>query len=320
MLSDERFKVAQQALRTQSASFSAAVEAAYAEVHAYLATHAVRSDERAREAGLELGGFAHGRIDIGRLAAAVGPARVLTPQEETVVRRCAEVMDEVIAQREGIFTCIVERGGDLRSAVENALGEVGRAFGAALVFQAVKVGVYHAEQHDPALRAFPFRRWNRNERMIAPPLIVSVDGADLQPGVLGEYLDGRQKIALVVSGKSTPVPIARLITPGVFVLQTDAPDDLARLSAADAPGIAALLPAPAAWLLHDPTTGALEVARLPDGAPRAAVGGWSTWQQEDEIALVRRLLAGDTVAAHGAEVDAIANWLVAQAGLGGGTA
>jgi hypothetical protein len=106
----------------------------------------------------------------------------------------------------------------------------------------------------------------------------------------------------------------------VFVLQTDAPDDLARLASADAPGIGALLPAPAAHLSHDPATGAIEASRLPDGAPRAAVGGWSAWQQEDELALVRRIVAADSLATRGAEVDAIATWLVAQAGFAGGNA
>lgn len=315
---DERVQGALQALRPQCNAFRAAVESAYAELHAYLATHAVRSDDRAREAAMELGRFARGRIDVLRFEAVIGPARVLTAQEESTVRRCAEVMDEVLAQGDGIFTCDVPRGADMRATVEQALAEAGRAFGAALVFQAVKSGVYHAEQHDIALRAFPFRRWNRNERMLAPALVVSVDGADLQAAALADYLDGREKIVLVVNGKSTPAPLARLVSPGLFVQQTGTADDLAKIAASNAPGIAALLPLSAVRFVHDPATGLIAVMQIEGEAPRAAVGGWSVWQQEEELALLRRLAAADAAVAEGVEVDALASWLLSQAGIAGG--
>jgi hypothetical protein len=315
---DERVQGALQALRPQCTAFRAAVASAYAELHAYLATHAVRSDDRAREAAMELGRFASGRIDVLRFEAVVGPSRVLTAHEEATVRRCAEVMDEVLAQGDGIFTCEVPRGGDLRATVEQALAEAGRAFGAALVFQSVKSGVYRAEQHDIALRAFPFRRWNRNERMIAPPLVVSVEGAHLHAAALADYLDGREKIVLVVSGKSTPAPLARLVSPGLFVQQTGAADDLATLAASSAPGIAAIVPLSAVRFVHDPAAGMIAVMQVEGEAPRGAVGGWSVWQQEEELALLRRLAAADAVVTEGVKVDALASWLLAQSGIAGG--
>ncbi|HEU4563762.1 MAG TPA: hypothetical protein VFS05_03895 [Gemmatimonadaceae bacterium] len=333
MPSDTRLEQARAALRAQSAAFRAAVETARAEMRAWLAAHAVRSDERAREAALELGRFAGGRINIGRFSAVVGATRVLAPEEEAIVRRCAEVMDDVLARGEGLFTCEVPGGGDARAVVEAALAEVGRAFGAAIVFRAVKAGVHHAEQHESCLRAFPFRRWNRGERLIAPPLVVCVDGADLHAAALAEYLDGRQKIVFVVTEPSTPAPLVRLVTPGLFVLQTDAPAELARLAAADGPGVAALLPETAARFVHDPCGGGLEVTHL-CAEPRAAVGGWSVRQQQEELAQLRALADAAAMAAQAraraaaegnggapaageGDVDAVAGWLLAQAGFAG---
>ena len=117
-------------------------------------------------------------FDDAEVAPPATAARVLSPEEETVVRRCGEVMDEVLAQGDGLFVCDVPPGADLHGAVEAALAEAGRAFGAAAAFQAVKAGDYHADRHSSALRAFPFRRWSRGERLLAPPLVVAVDGAD----------------------------------------------------------------------------------------------------------------------------------------------
>lgn len=332
MPSDERLQHALGAMQERRVAFRAGVETAHAQVRAYLAAHAACSDERAQETALELGRFAGGRIDVRRFAAAMGTHRVLDAHEETLVRRCAEVMDEVLAHGDGLFLCEVMAGGDLHDTVESALAQVGRAFGAALVFQSVKAGVYRPEQHEVHLRAFPFRRWNRSERMIAPPLVVGLQGAELHAGALAEYLDGRQKVALVVDGPSTPAPLARLITPGTFVLQTDTPADLARLAAADAPGVAALLPPSAARFAHDPAARRLEVTHLRAEPPRRAVGGWSAWQQEEELALLRQLAAAEALAANAedrvraadaapvVDVDALASWMLARAGLAGGGA
>ena len=355
MPSDDRLQAAREALQSHSAGFRAAVESAYAQVRAYLAAHGARSDERARETALELGRFAGGRIDAGRLAAVLGPTRVLDEHEESVVRRCAEVMDEVLAHGEGLFVCQVSAGGDLRATVDDALSMVGRAFGAALVFQAVKAGTYRAEQHELALSAFPFRRWNRSERLLAPPLVVSLAGSDLNAPSLAGYLDGRQKIVLVVHGASAPAPLARLITPRLFVMQAEAPSELARLAAADGPGIAALLPASAVRFVHDPAARRVEVTSA-TAAPRASVGGWSPWQQEEELALLRKHVTAEVAAAEAeaaetaaetaqvadaiaaappprqrmgnggvvgsgpVEVDQLATWMLVQAGFAGGAA
>jgi hypothetical protein len=336
MPSDERLHGARDVLSAKDGAFRAAVETASAQVRAYLAAHGSHSDERAREAALELGNFAGGRIDVGRLAAVLGTTRVLDQQEETVVRRCAEVMDEVLARTAGSSCWHVPPNGDLRATVEDALSIVGRAFGAALVFQAVKAGTYRHEMHDPALRSFPFRRWNRQERLLGPPLVVSVDGSAVNAPSLAEYLDGGQKIVLVIDGASAPAPLARLITPHLFVMQCESPAELARLAAVDGPGIAALVPPTAARFVHDPVAARLEVTHLRAESPRTSVGGWSAWQQGEDLALLRALAAAETLAAKARAqvsnddatprapagdspvgVEELSAWMLAQAGFAG---
>ena len=336
MPSDERLQRVRDALRAQDGAFRTEVETAYAQVRAYLAAHGSRSEERAHETALELGHFAGGRIDVGRLAAVLGTTRVLDPQEETVVWRCADVMGEVLARGDAFLVCEVAPGGELRATVEDALGSVGRAFGAARVFQAMKAGTYKAEVHERALRSFPFRQWTRQERLLAPPLVVRVDGSALNAPSLAEYLDGAQKLVLVVEGASAPAPLARLITPHLFVMQCESPAELARLAATEGPGIAALVPPTAARFVHDPATARLEVTHLRAEPPRTSVGGWSAWQQGEELALLGALAAAEALAAKAlAQVSAddgsvrtpagepafgveeLSAWMLAQAGFAG---
>ncbi|HET7459430.1 MAG TPA: hypothetical protein VFJ74_17390 [Gemmatimonadaceae bacterium] len=293
----ERVQRALDAIAARRAGFRASVEAAQEQARAFLGAHAPRADARARDTALELGLFAGGRIDSARFAAVVAAPRVLSPDEETVIRRCAEVMDEVLAQGDGLFVCELPSGGDLHAAVDAALAETGRAFGAALVFQAVKSGGYRPEQLG-ALRAFPFRRWSRGERLLAPPLLVAADGADLHAGALAEYLDGRQKIVVVLRGAVTPAPMARLVGPRTYVAQLSDADansgGLARAMEFDGPAAVALVPETAARFVHDPAAGAtlaqrLTIVALPKDSPRAAVGGHSLAQQREELAQLTEL-------------------------------
>ena len=342
MPSDDRIQGARDALQAQGAGFRAAVETGYAQVRAYLAAHGTGSDERARETALELGAFAGGRIDVGRFAAVLGTSRVLDQHEETVVRRCADVMDEVLTRVGGVLVCQVGEGKDLRSTVEDALAMVGRAFSAALVFQAVKAGTYRPDQHEPALRTYPFRRWSRHERLLAPPLVVSLEGAELNVASLAEYLDGRQKIVLIVEGASASAPLARLITPHLFVMQAENAAELARLAAVEGPGVAALMPSTAARFVHDPATARLDISFVGADPPRTSVGGWSGWQQGEELALLRQFAAAGAMAAQvearirererdgdgdgthadfgPVGVDELSSWMLAQAGFTGGAA
>lgn len=313
MRSDERVARALAAVGAQVEAFRAAVAAAHEVVRGHLTAFGALEQDRAALVRRELGGFAAGRIDVDRFAALGGGTRILPAGAEDVVRRCADVLEDVLERGDLLFTVEVPPGGDLRTCVDRALAEAGRAFGAVLAFQAVKTGVWAPEQHEPMLRAFPFARWNRAERGMGVPLVVHVGGADLRAESLAEFLDGRQRIVLVVDGPCAPAPLARLVSPSLFVQQGD---DLARLAAWEGAAIVALMPAEAARFVHDPAAPTpLVVAHLP-ADPRASVGPWSAWQQREQVALLRRL--AEPGAARERRLGEVAEWLLHEAGFAGG--
>jgi hypothetical protein len=127
----------------------------------------------------------------------------------------------------------------------------------------------------------------------------------------------------------------RLITPGVFVMQTTDPADFERFAAFAGPGVAALVPEAAARFIHDPDAPEpLHVLARPE-PPAHKVGTFSVFQQEQELlqleALARALAppaadratpppaAGEAAVAaadtHAEPADQLASWLLVQAGL-----
>jgi hypothetical protein len=141
---------------------------------------------------------------------------------------------------------------------------------------------------------FPVKLWNRAEHKIAPPLVVEVSGEDLAVGGLSEFLDGGQKIVLVVDGPAPPAALVRLVTPGVMVVQTDDPAELSVLNGVECPAIAALLPEGAAKFVHDPSKGSalserLQVSFIPETEPTRPVGRLTAFQQAEELRHLRDL-------------------------------
>jgi hypothetical protein len=289
------------------------------------------------EARVELGAFAGGRIDAERFGSlfvggspldAVSLARVEAALHE--LARIADAGDD-------LFHAEVRRGADLHLVAGHALASAGRAFGAAQAVELIRSGRWDVTRHAELLQPFPFRRWNRAERQIAPPLVVEVEGGAAHAGGLAELMDGEQKIVLLVGEPSPPAPLARLVTPGVFVMQTTDAADLARLGSFPGPAVAALVPEGAARFVHDPAAGRtlrerLTVSHLPDGEP-AAIEGYTVFQQREELALLRELSsvpaapapAPEPAAAESAppeppvgDADRLAEWLLRQSGLGAG--
>jgi hypothetical protein len=178
----------------------------------------------------------------------------------------------------------------------------------------------------------PFADWVKSERRLAPPLVVRLLAGDLRAGGLAEFLDGRQKIVLVVEGDPAPAPLARLITPRTFVAQTHDGTGLDKLAAWDGPAIAAVVSESAASFVHDPAAGAaswqrIALGRLPEHAPRRTLGGLSPAQQVEELELLRTLatkppaaaapaaVAADAPAAAADPADRLAAWLLGKADL-----
>ncbi|MFL5386447.1 MAG: hypothetical protein ACJ8GN_28340 [Longimicrobiaceae bacterium] len=337
MPSDDRAVRALAALKAPRAAFTAPVADAVEEVRAYLAAHRPAFDGRAAEtARVELGPFAGGRIDAARFGALFTGGAPLDPVSLLRVENALGVLARVAAAGDSLFRVELEPGADLRLAVARALAHAGRAFAAAQVVARIRAG----RADDGAAReGFPFRRWNRAERQIAPPLVVELDGADLHPAGLADFMDGAVKLVLVVRGPMPPAPLVRLVTPGVWVAQTDDLATLEALAAAPGPAVAALVPEGAARFVHDPAGGTTVVRRLrvdfvPENGETAALGGLSAFQRHEELAWLRELATAPAAGpapqvdaapaagpvptpagAPGTDVERLASWLVRQAGL-----
>jgi hypothetical protein len=340
MPSDERAARALEALADGVTSVRAMLTTARDEIREHVDEHGGVEHDRVQAAAWSLGPFASGRIDTRRFGALLADERVLAPAAAALLTKCVGVLDELLARGDALFVHRVPSGGLLRATVDIALADAGRAFAAARVYQAVRRGESPVAVHEAMLREFPFALWSRRERDLAPPMVIEIDGADLHAEHLVEYLDGTVRLVLVAGEPAPPAPLVRLIAPSVLVLQTSDERALERLSGASGPAVAALLPTGCAELLHDPRKGERLDERLtiapPTGGAEAAALGWrSARQSRDELAqlealaevcraardvavvVVPPLLEGGVVDGDRA-VDAVAAWMLAQAGFTGG--
>ncbi|MDH3270836.1 MAG: hypothetical protein OEN56_05855 [Gemmatimonadota bacterium] len=325
------------ALEPRIESFRAAVVAAEEEVRTEVVRRVGEESFKTEQALIELGPFAIGRIDPERFASLMGIGDTsLTPDAIDVLDRAERVL-KGLGSPSVRHTVDVEPGGDLRDAVKAALARFGRAFGAARAVELARAGAFEPGEHGALLGALPFRLWNRAERRLAPPLVVRTRGEDCVPAGLGEFLDGNVALVLLPEGPTTPAPLARLITPGTFVMQTADPDDLMRLRGTGHPAVALLFDQDRpgqAYFTHDPDGGAvpwdrLSVVRIPSdddlGRGRRASAG------TEELAHLRAMATPATGEADpgpsdeveslfgdgpDASVDELAAWLLSRTDLG----
>lgn len=333
MPSDERISQALAALSEAKESFSSSVAMSAEEVRGILEREQGANENPQVRLAHELGPFAAGRIDLERLAPFVGANEKLDEGKRTEILAAYQTLREIKKAGDEIFTARVPLDGYLRGAVFAALGKAGSAFGAARSVEWALHDLAPPEGVEDCLERFPPNRWNRSEKGFAPPLVIEVEGQDLRAASLGELLEGSQKIVLVVNGPAAPAPLVRLITPGVTVIQTDDPTDLAALAASPGPGVAALMPEGAAKFTHIPGEGKglnerLVVSFVPEKEPRRALGAISAFQQAEELRQLVSLTAsveavGAVVAEAGAgrpamdEAGQLASWLIHQANFSG---
>ena len=330
MPSDDLGRAVLKALEPAREAFHGAVVAAVEELRGYIAAHRPAADT-GESARASLGEFAQGRIDADRFGALFAQDGRLTPDELMRLGQALDTLRDFAAQGDDLYRIRIASGTDLRDSVRSALAARGRAFAVARGAELIRTGRGHAAATDEH-GGFPFRLWNRAERQIAPPLVVEVDGGDLQVGGLAEYLDGRFKLVLLVREPSPAAPLTRLIGPHVYVQQTSDPAALQRLVAFDGPAVAALVPAGCAVFTWDPSAGPrfeqrLAVEHMPAEEPRQAIGGVGTLQQHADVDWLRELgelraraLAGVPDQAGeplGDPADLLAGWLLRQTNLEG---
>ncbi len=313
------------ALRSRVESFRSAVAVAFEEIRSFTALSRGASEFRAEKALAELGPFGVGRIDPERFAALAGEGEELSPEALEILDQAQSVLAE-FSDDADLHRVTVVPGGDLRDAVKDALTQLGRVFGAARAVDLARAGRFEPDEHVALLGSLPFRKWNRMERQMAPPLVVEVSAEDLLPAGLAEFLDGAMKIILVVKGPTAPAPLARLITPGTFVVQAADPAALGALATSPHPGIGLLFDEERpdqARFVHDPDAGTaswkrLRVDHMPE-APDVGRGRRNPAWIED-LAHLQALASAPTalaesLVAESAEVqpaDQLAAWLLTQ--------
>lgn len=322
MASDPRIVTALAALAVPIATFRAAIAGALGRANALLVSDVA---DRAR---VELGDFARGRLNPDAFAA-LAARSALDGAARSRIERAARVLRALASADDSIFVVDVPRAGDLRREVAVALGRLGCAFGARRALDTARSGRFDTAHHDDLLDLWPFEYWTKAEREVAPPLVVTIDGADLHAPGLTEFMDGAVRIVLVVRGPCTPAPLARVVTPGVLIVQSDG-KGLEVVARSGGPAIAALLEGDAAHFVHDPSAGRdvwqrLTVSRRPTADPRSAVGRWSAWQQRDELRHLGGLVQAPSlpeitvaaaIGANGADpAERLATWLLEQAQL-----
>ncbi len=329
MPSDERIGLALQVFAGQREAFQSALSTTVEQVQSFLDEHRGSENGKTDRIGAELGPFAAGRINTEQMAKIFGSSVSLDTLTIETIEKARDTIAELAKRNHEMFIADVPSGGDLRSVVARALEEIGRAFGAVRIYELTRSGSYHGNSHARSLGSFPFDKWSRGERRLAPPIVVTIDGADLRSGALAEFLDGSQKIVLVVRGPCAPARLVRLITPGTFVIQSHDGTGLERLASYDGPGVGAVMPESAAQFVHDPNGGAnlaqrLTIVSLPESPPRMSVGGLSGKQQVEELAQLQALTQMAAPSAvpvtPGAPASAdpvakLAAWLLTQADL-----
>lgn len=320
--------------------FRSSLVSALEEASAGLARLQAAGNGRPARVAEELGAMALGPLDPERFAALLDPADTVDPRH---LRRYEEAVAELRAAVEGTAPgpeeVEVTSGESLRDAVAHALERRGRAFGAVRTLALLRTGGFREDEHGRLLDGLPFRQWRSLEREVSPPLVVHVDGSAMETvSGLSEFLDGSQKLVLYIRQPSPPAPLARLLTCGVLVLQTNTGKELAVLAAFEGPGIAALVPDSAARFEYRPAGPgeegeSLTVDHLPDTPPRAWIGGMSPKQQQSDLHLLqtleRRLREAPAAEASGAgaelgrappggqpdPAERLAAWLLSQADL-----
>jgi hypothetical protein len=328
MPSDERVAAALSGVGPHIAAFRHAVAGTLERARNTLA-----ADSGPGQTRTALGDFAAGRIDPDRFAMISSGAGPLDAMGRAVLQHAIDALEFLLNAGDQQFVVEVPHAGSAATAISARMQTIGSAFSASATVERVRRRTYDQAQRDAALLEYPFEKWTVAERKLAPPLVVRLDGSDLDPFELAPFIDGRVCLLLLVEEPCAPAPLARLISPGVFVAQTDDAKIVEALTELDAPAVIAVMKGPGARFVHDPRTRGgmwqrLHVTTMPDISPRKSLGLRSSWQQREDLTHLKALMEPpvlsaitDGVLATGDgkanPADRLTAWLIGQAGFQG---
>lgn len=301
MQSDERVVAALSALRPQIALFRFAVSGTLERARTTLASESGPSQTR-----VALGDFAGGLIDPDRFAMVSSGSGPLDAIGRAVVERAAEVLEALLRAGDEEFVVDVQPGTSPAAAIRARMTTLGSAFGAAALVELVRRRIYDPVLHGLPFEGHPFEKWTTGERKLAPPLVILLDGRDLDAFELAPLIDGCVRLILLVNEPCAPAPLARLVTPGIFVAQAGDMKVLERLTDLDGPAVIAVMKGAEARFVHDPRAGSamwqrIEVTHMPDARPRKSLGVRSAWQQRDDLSHLKALIEQPVLPANPAE-------------------
>jgi hypothetical protein len=289
MQSDERVAAALSALRPRVAAFRFAVSGA-----AERASSTIAAESGPTQARNALGDFGGRLIDPDRFAMVSSGAGPLDAFARDAVARAADLLGTLLRAGDEEFVVDVGSGSSLSEAVRGRLAKLGSVFSTATLIEQVRRRTYDPAQQEGSSVEYPFELWSASERRFAPPLVVRVDGSDLDPFALAPLIDGWVRFILLVNEPSAPAPLARLISPGAFVAQSDDLNVLQRVADFDGPAVIAVMSGTGARFVHDPRAGSatwqrIEATHLPEAQPRRSLSIRSAWQQRDDLAHLKAL-------------------------------
>ena len=328
---DTLIRGAVEAVREPAEAFHSALARAIEDVRSFLARHRASAGDPKDLAAAELGRFGEGRVDATRFAALIAPPKTIGSADLLYVERALEILVKAESRGTDLWKVRVHGGGNLRETVATALADTGRVFGVMRRIAPLLDGRGTKVDAGNLGQGYPFESWTRAERAAAPPLVVEVEGSDMNGAAgLSEFLDGAQKIVLVVRGTAPPAPLAHLISPRVFVMQTQDPAELLRLGKSADPAIAAIAAVGLVPFLHDPSLGRRYADRLTVGdIPAPDELRTLGFRQIEEVEHLRELADTHRGAPRGDQkvestpvappeadpVDHLAGWLLQQANL-----
>jgi hypothetical protein len=322
MPSEELQGIALDAIRSRVERFQGAVAKTSEEVRALLAG----TGESAEDQTAALGFFARGKVDVDRFSEFTPPSARIAEAAEAPTRAAQEILEALLSAGDELFVLTLQEGDELGSRVAERLARIGRAFSAAHVVELAQRGEYRDEEHAALLDGYPFARWSRSERSLAPGLVIELPGSVLTPAAVVPFLDRAMKMVFVVEGDAPAAALARVVSPGVFVQQKSDDAALEAFAAFEGTAVAALMPANAVAFVHDPAAGETTYERFvslefPKEVRKRSIGGISAAQQAEDYALLEALSVVPSPSGEAASDPAgkLSAWLLSQADLASGS-